>query len=83
MPVKIKRRKKAKLILINDSTNTFNHVVEVLHSYIPFINKLRAEQIAIITHNVGECEIYHGSLSDLAVLYTELRSCGLSIQLRA
>lgn len=78
-----KKRRNATLYLINDSVNTLDYVIEILNSFLPFVNKLRAEQIAVITHNTGECQIYHGRIQEASFIYGQLKSHGLTVELRA
>ena len=83
MPDIRKKRRNVALYLINDSTNTMQYVIDVLNGYLPFVNKLRAEQLAIITHNRGECRIYRGRIQDASFIYAQLKTHGLSVELRA
>lgn len=55
------------LILHNDDFNTFEHVMEILCEVCSH-NEIQAEQCALITHFVGQCEIKRGSWEDLLVL---------------
>ena len=76
------RRIKLALYLLNDSVNSYEHVINVLTSLMPLCNKLRAEQIAILTHNTGECEIYNGYPPEIFVLYAQFQKSRLKVQLR-
>jgi|TARA_Y100000310_G_scaffold306602_1_gene347897 ATP-dependent Clp protease adapter protein ClpS len=76
------RRKKLSLYLLNDSVNSYEHVIDVLTTLIPLCNKLRAEQLAMLTHNVGECEIYRGFQPEIFILYAQFQKARLKVQLR-
>jgi ATP-dependent Clp protease adapter protein ClpS len=71
-----------KLYLVNDSVNTVNHVVKALSSYVPFVNEYRAEQMAIIAHNAGRCQIYHGKMNDVFFIHAQLMREGLHVEMR-
>lgn len=77
-----RRRKRMQLYLLNDNENSFQYVIDVLTSILPMCNSLRAEQIAMIVHNAGECSIYSGFAPDIYVLYANLQKMGLLVQIR-
>ena len=76
------RRRKLELYLLNDSVNSYEHVINVLTSVMPLCNKLHAEQIAILTHNTGECEIHKGFQPEIFGLYIQFQKARLKVQLR-
>jgi ATP-dependent Clp protease adapter protein ClpS len=76
------RRKRMHLYLLNDDINTVDYVIEILSSVIPMCNSLRAEQIAMIVHNVGECNVYSGFPPAIYLLYVKLTKAGLNAQIR-
>jgi ATP-dependent Clp protease adapter protein ClpS len=76
------RRRNLKLYLVNDSVNTVDHVINALSSYVPFVNTLRAEQMAIIAHNAGRCQIYHGKTNDVFIMHAQLMREGLHVEMR-
>jgi len=80
--IKRPRRKRMKLYLLNDNENSFEYVMQSLQSFIPMCNSLRAEQIAMIVHNAGECCIFSGFSPDIYVIYTAFQKAGLSVQIR-
>ena len=45
-------------------------------------NSLRAEQIAMIVHNAGECSIYSGFAPEIYMIYTSMTKAGLIVQIR-
>jgi len=79
---KKRRRKRMHLYLINDNINSFDYVIESIVSLIPLCNRLRAEQIAMITNNTGECSIYSGFSPEIYLLYTAFIKSGLTVQIR-
>ena len=79
---KRRRRKRMYLYLINDNKNSFDYVIDCLTSFIPMCNKLKAEQIAMITSNVGECSIWSGFAPDIYLLYTAFIKTGLNVEIR-
>ena len=76
------RRKRMNLYLLNDDKNSFEYVMEVLKAYVPMCNSLRAEQIAMIVHNTGECSIYSGFTPEIYMIYTSFQKSGLLVQIR-
>jgi ATP-dependent Clp protease adapter protein ClpS len=76
------RRKKLSLYLINDSIHSFEYVIDVLTDLLPMCNKLRAEQIAIITNGSNECQIYTGFPPAIYLLHARLQKAGLTVQIR-
>ena len=77
-----RRRKRMHLFLLNDNTNSFDYVIESLKTFIPMCNALRAEQIAMIVHNAGECDIFSGFAPDIYILYAQFMKAGLNVQIR-
>lgn len=80
--IRKRRRKKMFLYLINDNENSFEYVIDCLASFVPMCNKLKAEQIAMITNNVGECSIYSGFAPDIYLIYTAFIKTGLNVEIR-
>ena len=76
------RRKRMNLYLLNDNKNSFDYVIECLTSFVPMCNSLRAEQIAMIVHNTGECSIYSGFTPEIYMIYTSFQKSGLLVQIR-
>ena len=69
-----------KLYLINDSYNTFDHVINCLVAICGH-NALQAEQCALITHYNGKCEIAIGDTLDLMPLQEDLVLYGLVVEI--
>lgn len=79
---KRRRRKRMYLYLINDNRHSFEYVIDCLISFVPMCNKLRAEQIAMITNNVGECSIWSGFAPEIYLIYTAFIKTGLIVEIR-
>jgi len=70
------------IYLLNDNEHSFEYVIDSLRLFVPMCNALRAEQIAMIVHNAGECCIFSGFSPDIYVIYTAFQKAGLSVQIR-
>lgn len=73
------KKKRLELYLINDDATSFDDVIHALTSYLPECSKIRAGQIALITHNKGVCHIYTGPASTGLLIQTMLLTQGLKI----
>ena len=74
-----KTREKS-LYLINDTYNTFEHVINCL-VVICEHDELQAEQCALLTHYKGSCEIAIGEIQDLIPLKEDLVLYGLDVEI--
>tara|TARA_Y100001972_G_scaffold56389_1_gene69373 strand:- start:266 stop:556 length:291 start_codon:yes stop_codon:yes gene_type:complete len=79
---KRRRRKRMNLYLINDDKHSFDYVIDSIVSFIPLCNRLRAEQIAMITDNTGECSVYSGFSPEIYLIYTAFIKAGLKVEIR-
>lgn len=75
-----KRRKRIALYLYNDELNSFEVVVQILAKYLPKCNRLRAEQLAIIAHNVGKVKLCTGFSPDIYKILADLIKAGLLVE---
>jgi ATP-dependent Clp protease adaptor protein ClpS len=71
-----------KLMLHNDSYNTFDWVITCLikicgHEY------EQANQIAHLVHFKGECDVKYGDFEKLSILKEKLQNAGLSVTIEA
>jgi ATP-dependent Clp protease adaptor protein ClpS len=75
------RRKRLHLYLLDDNTNSFEYVINVL-VHVCNMNALQAEQCALLTHSTGKSHI-HTSLNGMEtiVIYETLLRSGLNIEL--
>lgn len=76
-----KRRQKLTVYLVDDELNSFEHVIVVLTSILPRCNEIKAESIAMITHNTGYCEIARLPAAAAIVLFTALTKAGLTVKI--
>ncbi len=80
--IRRRRRKRMKLYLLDDDVHSFEYVIDSLTSFIPLCNSLRAEQIAMIVHNTGECSIYSGFAPEIYMIFATFQKAGLQVQIR-
>ena len=69
-----------KLVLYNDSENDFLYVMALLIRYCNH-ERDQAEQCALITHNVGKCDIKSGNFMDMLELHSTLSQLSLKVEL--
>ena len=67
---------------MDDNVNSFDFVMYALAKFIPMCNSLRAEQIAILVHESGECHIHTGYPPEIYILYAQLQKAGLTVKLK-
>jgi len=77
-----KRRKRLHLYLIDDDFNSFDNVMYALQSVLPECNALLAAQMATITHNAGQAELYSGFGNEVYIKYAQLQKLGLNVDIR-
>lgn len=70
-----------KLVLLNDNHNTFEHVIDVLSTVMGFESS-RSEQIAILVHTKGKCNIKEGPYREILPYYTGLKEQGLTVEIQ-
>ena len=68
--------------MLDDNIHSFTYVNNVITAVLPMCNSLRAEQIAMIVNNTGECQIYSGFAPEIYLLYAKFKESGLLIELR-
>ncbi|TCK83081.1 ATP-dependent Clp protease adaptor ClpS [Albibacterium bauzanense] len=67
-----------RLILWNDDTNTFEHVIHCLIKYLDYTDS-QAEKIAWIVHTKGKCTVLEGTWTEIEVYRKILKHEGLSV----
>ncbi len=67
-----------RLILWNDDTNTFDHVIYCLVKYLRYSEK-QSEKIAWTVHNDGKCAVLEGSFTEVEVYRKILKQEGLTV----
>ncbi len=67
-----------RLILWNDDTNTFEHVIHCLVKHLQYTEK-EAEKIAWKVHTEGKCPVLEGSFTEVEVYRKILKAEGLTV----
>lgn len=67
-----------RLILWNDDTNTFDHVIHCLIKHLQY-SASEAEGIAWKVHNEGKCAVLEGSFTEVEVYRKILKAEGLTV----
>jgi len=67
-----------RLILWNDETNTFEHVINCLVKHLQY-NATQAEKIAWKVHTEGKCAVLEGSFTEVDIYRKILKSEGLTV----
>ena len=68
------------LYLIDDSFNTFDHVIDCLVAICDH-SPLQAEQCALLTHYNGRCDILNGEILELKPFQEDLELYGLNVKI--
>lgn len=66
------------LILWNDETNTFDHVIACLIKHLQY-SASQAEKIAWTVHNEGKCAILEGTFNEMEIYRKILKAEGLTV----
>jgi ATP-dependent Clp protease adaptor protein ClpS len=69
-----------RLILWNDDTNTFDHVIHCLMKYLDYTPK-EAEKIAWTVHTEGKCIVLEGSFTEIDIYRKILKGEGLTVSI--
>lgn len=77
----IKEANSQNLILFNDHTNTFDHVITCLEVYCNHTSQ-QAEQCALIVHNSGKCKIKSGEFDELEPIHRKLSLNQLTVEIQ-
>ena len=75
---KIKYRE-AKVIVLDDSFNTFRHVANCLLLTIPGMNEKNAWNLTIKVDRTGSAEVWRGNLEQAELYHEQLCSKGLTM----
>lgn len=76
----MEKEKTHQLILQNDNENNYLYVMANLIAVCDHARD-QAEQCAIITHNVGQCQIKIGNITDMIEMMNKLQDLGLKVKL--
>ena len=69
----------AKVIVLDDSFNTFQHVANCLQTIIPSMSEKRAWDLTIKVDKTGSAEVWRGNLEQAELYHEQLFSKGLTM----
>ena len=79
-PKTIKRKyPEARIIVLDDSFNTFEHVAICLVTIIPGMSKKRSWELAVEVDREGSAEVWRGPLEQAELYHQQLVSKGLTM----
>ena len=67
----------AKIIVLDDNFNTFEHVANCLEKIIPGMNKKKSWQLAIEVDKEGSAEVWRGPFEQAELYHQQLLNKGL------
>ena len=78
---KIIKRKypEARVIVLDDDFNTFEHVANCLKAIIPGMSKERSWELAFEVDSAGSAEVWRGPLEQAELYHHQLQSKGLTM----
>ena len=69
----------ARIIVLDDSINTFQHVANCLLKIIPGMSEKRAWDLTVKVDNSGSAEVWRGNLEQAELYHEQLVSKGLTM----
>ena len=69
----------ARVIVLDDSFNTFQHVANCLLKVIPLMSEKKAWDLTIKVDNTGSAEVWRGNLEEAELYYEQLLRKGLTM----
>ena len=69
----------ARVIVLDDSFNTFKHVANCLMTIIPYMTEKRAWDLTIRIDKTGAAQVWKGNLEQAELYHEQLVSKGLSM----
>ena len=69
----------ARVIILDDNFNTFQHVANCLTTIIPGISEKRSWELALAVDSEGSAEVWRGPLEQAELYYQQLVSKGLTM----
>ena len=69
----------ARVILLNDNLNAFEHVAKCLLAIIPGMSKKRSWDLAVKVDKTGSAEVWRGNLEQAELYHYQLVSKGLTM----
>ena len=74
-----KKYPEARVIVLNDDFNTFEHVANCLKAIIPGMSKERSWELAVEVDSSGLAEVWRGPLEQAELYHHQLKSQGLTM----
>ena len=74
-----KRYPEARLIVLDDDFNTFEHVASCLVEIIPAMSKKRSWELAVEVDRQGSAEVWRGPFEQAELYHQQLVSKGLTM----
>ena len=74
-----KKYPEARVIVLDDDFNTFEHVANCLKAIIPGMSKERSWILAVEVDSKGSAEVWRGSLEQAELYHQQLESKGLTM----
>ena len=75
----IEKHSEARVIVLDDSFNTFQHVANCLLAIIPGMSEKRAWDLTVNVDNSGSAEVWRGNLEQAELYHEQLVSKGLTM----
>ena len=69
----------ARVIVLDDSFNTFQHVANCLLSIIPFMSERRSWDLTIQVDTLGSAEVWKGNIEQAELYHEQLSNRGLTM----
>ena len=74
-----KKYPEARVIVLDDDFNTFEHVANCLQAIIPGMSKDRSWKLAVEVDRAGSAEVWRGPLEQAELYHQQLQSKGLTM----
>ena len=74
-----KKYPEARVIVLDDDFNTFEHVANSLKAIIPGISKERSWELAVEVDSEGSAEVWRGPFEQAELYHHQLQSQGLTM----
>ena len=74
-----KKYPEARVIVLDDNFNTFNHVANCLMAVIPRMSEKRAWELTIKVDKTGSAEVWKGNLEQAELYHEQLVGKGLTM----
>ena len=69
----------ARVIVLDDSFNTFQHVANCILTIIPGMSEKKSWELTIIVDKTGSAEVWRGNLEQAELYHDQLSSKGLTM----